>query len=188
MEGSEFNYGVRIPASGPSRRRYDLPTGMNMDLFPYAPERDVYRLLQIQPEADTDEVVAACRRLARTFHPDRNDSPRAHQEMQVVNAIRGLLTDPVRRAAYDAARRRHLAVLAEQRRSASHAGVDVGRRAMGPGWSLDPIATRLRRAWGSVLAEAAPGRCPACSAAIEPDYRFCGDCGNRLLAAAGPRG
>jgi len=161
---------------------------MNIDLVPYTPERDVYRLLQIQPEADTDDVVAACRRLARTFHPDRNRSPRAHEEMQVVNAIRRLLTDPVRRAAYDAARRRYLAAQVERSRNASHWGVDVGRRAMGPGWSLDPITTRLRRAWVSVLAEGAPARCPSCRAATEPEYRFCGECGNRLLSAVAPPG
>jgi curved DNA-binding protein CbpA len=155
---------------------------MNMDLFPYAPERDVYRLLQIQPEADTEDVIAACRRLARTFHPDRNDSPRAHEEMQVVNAIRRLLTDPVHRAAYDAARRRYLAEQVERHRNASHPGVDVGRRPMGPGWGLDPITTRLRRAWSSVLAESAPSRCPACHSMVEPDYRFCGACGSRLLS------
>lgn len=161
---------------------------MNMDLFPYAPDRDVYRLLQVEPEADTAEVVAACRRLARTFHPDRNDSPRAHEEMQVVNAIRRLLTDPSRRAAYDAARRRYLAEQVERRRNASHPGVDVGRRAMGPGWNLDPIATRLRQAWGSVIAESRGDRCPNCEAAIELDYRFCGECGTRLTAATAPGG
>lgn len=160
---------------------------MNMDLVPYAPERDIYRLLQIEPEADTSEVIAACRRLARTFHPDRNESPRAHEEMQVVNAVRRLLTDPGRRASYDAARRRYLAEQVEQRRNASHPGVDVGRRPMGPGWSLDPIATRLRRAWESVLAEERRGQCPTCAAPVEGDYRFCADCGMPLLSAGRAR-
>ena len=76
---------------------------MYPSLLPYSPERDVYRLLQVDPNANNDEIAAACRRLARTFHPDRNRSSRAHEEMQVVNAVRHLLTDPRSRAAYDGA-------------------------------------------------------------------------------------
>ena len=48
--------------------------------------------------ASTDEITAACRRLARTFHPDHNRSQRATAEMQVVNAVRRVLTDPEPRA------------------------------------------------------------------------------------------
>ena len=81
---------------------------MYPSLLPYSPERDVYRLLQVHPNANDEEITAACRRLARTFHPDRNRSNRAHEEMQVVNAVRHLLTDPRSRAAYDGARRRYL--------------------------------------------------------------------------------
>jgi curved DNA-binding protein CbpA len=81
---------------------------MDLRLLPYSPDRDVYRLLQLDPSADRDEVVAACRRLARTFHPDFNDSPRATEEMQVVNAVRDLLTNPWARAMYDTNRRRFL--------------------------------------------------------------------------------
>ena len=50
---------------------------------------------------DPDEITAACRRLARTFHPDHNASPRATAEMQVVNTVRKVLTDPDTRALYD---------------------------------------------------------------------------------------
>ena len=81
---------------------------MTASLLPYSPERDVYRLLQVAPTANDHEITAACRRLALAFHPDRNRSPRAHEEMQVVNAVRHLLTDPYSRAAYDRARRRFL--------------------------------------------------------------------------------
>ena len=45
---------------------------MELRLLPYTPERDVYRLLGLPANASADEITAACRRLARTFHPDRN--------------------------------------------------------------------------------------------------------------------
>jgi curved DNA-binding protein CbpA len=157
---------------------------MSVDLFPYTPERDVYRLLQIQPEADTSEVIAACRRLAATFHPDLNGSPRATEEMQVVNAIRRLLTDPRQRAAYDGARRRWIAEHHERQRNGYQLSNPTERQAVGPGWVVDSLAARLRRAWaaGSAPSLPEPGQCPACAAPIEPEYRFCGSCGNRLLA------
>ena len=81
---------------------------MTATLLPYAPERDVYRLLQVEPTANDGEIAAACRRLALAFHPDYNHSPRAHEEMQIVNAVRSLVSDPRTRAAYDGARRRFL--------------------------------------------------------------------------------
>lgn len=81
---------------------------MISSLLPYAPERDVYRLLQVEPTASDREITLACRRLALAFHPDHNRSPRAHEEMQIVNAVRNLLSDPRSRAVYDGARRRFL--------------------------------------------------------------------------------
>lgn len=157
---------------------------MSIHLVPYAPERDVYRLLQIPPEADISEVIAACRRLAATFHPDLNGSPRATQEMQVVNAIRRMLSDPRQRAVYDAGRRRYLAEHYERQVLREDLPTPTDRRPVGPGWLADTLGARLRRAWNEATTTSEPGACPACSAAIEPEYRFCGSCGNRLLASS----
>ena len=77
---------------------------MDPRIYPYSPQRDVYRLLEVHPSAGNGEILAACRRLTRAFHPDTNISPRATQEMQVINAVRRVLTDPAARAEYDAAR------------------------------------------------------------------------------------
>ena len=74
---------------------------MDLRLLPYTPDRDVYRLLGIPATASSDEISAACRRLARTFHPDRNRSQRATQEMQVVNAVRRTMTDPELRGRWE---------------------------------------------------------------------------------------
>ena len=101
---------------------------MLQPLLPYTPERDVYRLLGVPSSASTDEITAACRRLARTFHPDYNPSARATAEMQVVNTVRQVLTDPDTRALYDRERQRFHASLAP------------------PSWRLEPIVMTPRRA------------------------------------------
>ena len=158
---------------------------MYPSLLPYAPERDVYRLLQVDPNANSEEIQAACRRLARTFHPDRNVSPRAHEEMQVVNAVRHLLADPSARAAYDGARRRYLydgyRPAPTYRRAPAQVRPFVPLVSP-PSWRSR--ATRLARALAAgiraTLAEFGPPRCSACHGPIEIGDRYCASCGTWL--------
>lgn len=161
---------------------------MDPQLLPYTPERDAYRLLQVDPRAGADEITAACRRLARTFHPDRNRSPRAHQEMQVVNAVRGLLTDPARRAEYDIAR---LRFLSQAYRAAPPIGVREAVPQVEP-WRRPspmprlprPLVRNLRAAWVGMRATftaLGPSRCGRCRTAIGGEDLYCAACGNRLL-------
>ena len=159
---------------------------MYPSLLPYAPERDVYRLLQVDPTANSEEISAACRRLARTFHPDHNRSPRAHEEMQVVNAVRHLLTDPGARAAYDSARRRYLYdgyhpdTPGYRRHATGHLRPES--LTSGPTWRSR--AARLARAvaagFRGALAEFGPPRCHRCREPIEVGDRFCALCGSWL--------
>jgi curved DNA-binding protein CbpA len=165
---------------------------MDLRLLPYQPDRDVYRLLGVLPSAGRAEIVDACRRLARAFHPDRNASGRATEEMQVVNAVRSLLTDPRSRAEYDYARLRFL------QRSAGAAPAPSTQ----PRWRPTMIPAggaglgRAARAGISALLVAMRAlpraRCDDCSAWVEPDYRYCPACGARLRGAtpliAGGRG
>lgn len=169
--------------------RLPSPDPMELTLLPYRPERDVYQLLGVPPSADAAQVGTACRRLARTFHPDRNGSPRATTEMQVVNAVRALLADPASRAEYDRARIIFLA-----RRPAAAAPAAPAHAADVP----MPAATAQRasrRAWtrtarammaGLVagLGALTPRRCPRCDASTADDYRFCGECGVALQRGA----
>src|SRR5688500_15177963 len=90
-------------------------------LLPYSPERDVYRLLGVPSSASTAVVTAAGRRLARTCHPDRHQSGRANEEMQVVNAVRQVMSDPEWRAIYDRERHRFHAALSRPSESMMHA-------------------------------------------------------------------
>lgn len=168
---------------------------MQPSLFPYSPERDVYRLLQVEPSADPAEITAAVRRLARTFHPDRNGSPRATQEMQVVNAVRRLLIDPQSRAAYDRARHRFLVDDARSRgrrvtRLVAH---PAEPRAAGAARPHDQLA-RGARSVGTVMAltgqaliaalraliDAFRRRCSFCSAVADFDHIYCAACGAPL--------
>jgi len=165
---------------------------MQPQLFPYSPERDVYRLLQIEPSAAPDEINAAVRRLARTFHPDRNWSPRATQEMQVVNAVRSLLIDPEARATYDRARHRFLAE--EAARSARRVTRLVTQPAVprpvaagSPGSSLqDAVGSMLALTGQALMAalrallDAFRPRCAVCWALADFDHRYCASCGAPL--------
>ena len=65
---------------------------------------DLYKVLQVDPAADTEVVEAAYRRLARKFHPDVSPHPDADSRIRDLNAAYEVLGDPHRRAAYDTAR------------------------------------------------------------------------------------
>jgi curved DNA-binding protein CbpA len=159
---------------------------MDPSLLPYHPERDVYRLLQVDSTADSREITAACRRLARTFHPDHNRSARAEDEMRVVNAVREMLTDPRERAAYDRARARYLGGWAP---GATTAAIRLSDPPLtGPGWlaqrRLPEVVERTLRAliaaFRQALGELWMTRCPSCGQPVEPEFLFCAGCGTRV--------
>ena len=164
-----------------------MPVGpMTPSLLPYSPDRDAYRLLGIPASASTDEINAACRRLARTFHPDRNQSRRATAEMQVVNVVRRVMTDPEERARYDRERRRfHEEVvrpMPAQLRAWRPVAVAVGDSVAGPRPSS---ATRYLRAAmigvRAALSGLVPARCRGCRAVIGGEDTYCAACGTLLL-------
>ncbi|HKF77479.1 MAG TPA: J domain-containing protein [Candidatus Dormibacteraeota bacterium] len=65
---------------------------------------DLYKILQVDPQADTEVIEAAYRRLARKYHPDVNRSPDAELRMRELNAAYQVLRRPDHRAAYDGTR------------------------------------------------------------------------------------
>lgn len=161
------------------------PVPMLQPLLPYTPERDVYRLLGVPSSASTDEITAACRRLARTFHPDYNQSARATAEMQVVNTVRRVLTDPDSRALYDRERRRFHdfrefrgSVAFRPRRQVPFAPV---YSLPGPPSPLERYARATAVGVRVTVAELLPPRCPGCRAVImADDDAFCAACGTQL--------
>lgn len=65
---------------------------------------DPYKVLQVDPEAETEVIEAAYRRLARKYHPDVATDPEAPVRMILINRAWEILGDPVSRATHDHAR------------------------------------------------------------------------------------
>jgi len=158
---------------------------MDPRIYPYSPQRDVYRLLELHPSAATGEILAACRRLTRAFHPDTNISPRATQEMQVINAVRRVLTDPAARAEYDAARWRWIA-------AANSAPIPRYPRAIpsAPPRAISHQPSAVERYLRAALVGARAAmsalrlpRCRECRMVVDGGDSFCAACGGRLLTS-----
>jgi curved DNA-binding protein CbpA len=65
---------------------------------------DPYATLGVPAGASRDEAGRAHRRLAKEFHPDVNAGPAAAERMRRINEAWRILSDPARRARYDADR------------------------------------------------------------------------------------
>ncbi len=63
--------------------------------------KDFYKILQVDPAAETEVIAAAYKRLAQKYHPDINPSPDATRRMQEINAAYEVLSHPDRRSLYD---------------------------------------------------------------------------------------
>ena len=157
------------------------PGPMTTRLLPYSPERDVYRLLGVPSSASIEEITAACRRLARTFHPDLNESGRATEEMQVINVVRRVMSDPEWRATYDRERYRFHAAMSRPSDSMLHSWPPISVRPPAP---RSPIVRYLLAAAAGVrvtVAGLTPPRCRRCRMVVPAGDAFCIACGTPLL-------
>jgi molecular chaperone DnaJ len=67
-----------------------------------APARDLYEMLGLARDASADDIKRAYRRLARELHPDVNEDPSAEEKFKEVAGAYEILSDPEKRARYDA--------------------------------------------------------------------------------------
>ena len=64
--------------------------------------KDYYETLGVPRDASADQIKKAFRRLARKYHPDVSKEPNAELRMKEINEANAVLSDPEKRAAYDA--------------------------------------------------------------------------------------
>ncbi len=67
-----------------------------------AAQRDYYEVLGVPHDADTKAVKDAFRKLALKYHPDRNKEPGAEERFKEIAEAYAILSDPKKRAEYDA--------------------------------------------------------------------------------------
>ncbi len=61
---------------------------------------DLYQILQVHPEAESEVIQAAYKRLSRKYHPDNQESG-AEAKMKALNHAYAVLSDPEQRAKYN---------------------------------------------------------------------------------------
>lgn len=66
-------------------------------------QRDYYEVLGLTRDADQKAIKNAFRSLALKYHPDRNKAPDAEEKFKEIAEAYGILSDPDKRARYDAA-------------------------------------------------------------------------------------
>ena len=64
--------------------------------------RDFYKILGVSKDASTSQIKKAYRKLAMTFHPDKNpDDPEASEKFHDINAAYEVLSDNDKKEIYD---------------------------------------------------------------------------------------
>jgi len=71
------------------------------------PQKDYYKILGIDKDADAKQIRNAYRELAFKYHPDRNrENLEASERMKLLNEAYAVLSDPSKRSEYDSMRQR----------------------------------------------------------------------------------
>lgn len=63
--------------------------------------KDYYEIMGVARDATQDEIKRSYRKLARKYHPDVSDDPKAEERFKEVGEAYEVLKDPEKRAAYD---------------------------------------------------------------------------------------
>jgi DnaJ domain len=131
-----------------------------------APEPDPYAVLDIAPSATPQEIRVAYQKLARKFHPDLHQGnpleELATARLAEINRAYHLLSDPARRAAYDASAQARgnsggTSMRVDPRLNRRLLWGAVGLVVIPLGFRLGGVAIRGLVALGRTLVEAAGG-------------------------------
>ncbi|MGE3541654.1 MAG: DnaJ C-terminal domain-containing protein [Candidatus Tectimicrobiota bacterium] len=76
--------------------------------------QDYYAILGVPRDADEQTIKRAFRKLAFTYHPDRNKEPEAETRFKEISEAYAVLSDPEKRAAFDAGAARGASVSAAE--------------------------------------------------------------------------
>lgn len=79
-----------------------LETSMGMLSMAAEGQRDYYEVLGVARDADAKAIKDAFRKLALKYHPDRNKAPEAEAKFKEIAEAYAILSDPKKRAKYDA--------------------------------------------------------------------------------------
>src|SRR5690554_3148718 len=63
--------------------------------------KSYYGILDVHQGASQEEIKKAYRKLALKWHPDKNSSPNAHEKFIEINEAYLVLSDPIKRKAFD---------------------------------------------------------------------------------------
>ncbi|AYB32146.1 J domain-containing protein [Chryseolinea soli] len=88
---------------------------------------DYYQILGVSYSASAADIKRAYRRLAVSYHPDKNPDPKAHALFKDINAAYDVLSDPAKKSVYDQRRYNQYAVVV-------HTNVDVRPRHRDPAY------------------------------------------------------
>ncbi len=106
-------------------------------------QKDYYDILGLTKDADQKQVRDAYRKLALLHHPDRNrDNPEAAEKMKAINEAYAVLSDPQKRAQYDALKTTY-GSSAYSRYRQTHTDQDIFR-----GSDIQQIFEEMSRAFG----------------------------------------
>lgn len=131
---------------------------------------DLYKTLQVDPEADPEVIQAAYRRLARKFHPDVAPGAEAAARMIAINEAWAVLRDPGLRAAHDRDRTRRAAEAAKAgaaRQPGARASATPPAERRQGGAAVPPRVETVSRDWTSGRSSVGSGYDPSTMRAAE---------------------
>ena len=154
-------------------------------------ENDYYARLRVSSEADDQEIKRAYRKLSLKYHPDKNGGDQ--EAFRKVALAYEVLSDPVKRNAYDRDGEEGVEALNKQSQQQQHGGMFGGffngfGQQQGPQKRPNlviPLLTTLENIYSgqelnfSVYRQSKCRKCRGTGAYSKKDIKPCGDCGGR---------